>query len=192
MIEEACEDIPFMATPLGGDGQPSPHQMRFCEEFFQEEFSGSDLVESHQSRDRVPRQRVRAGMSRIGDGDDGRDPSREVQIGRVLSGVFSGFVHGAYVHVMELFGGAPPRFLTRGLLGTPRLQECLINHVNYAYRSLLAVEAVGHCAHREDVVYRALDLNIALARQPSASMLKWWRRWRRDAGDRSFDQPSSG
>lgn len=65
MIDEACEDIHFMATPLGECGQPSPHQISFCEEFFQEEFSGADPVRSHQSRDRVPRQKVRAAISRI-------------------------------------------------------------------------------------------------------------------------------
>lgn len=47
------------------------------------------------------------------------------------------------------------------MLGTPRMQECLGNHVNYVYRSLLAVQLVGHRANREDVVYKALDLNIA-------------------------------
>ena len=165
MIDEACEDILFVATPLGEDGQPSPHQLTFYEEFFQEEFTGPDLVQSHQSRDRVPRQKVRAGINRIGGNGDERDPNRVLKIGRVLSGTFSGFVHGPYVHIMELFGGVPPRFHTRGMLGTPRLQECLGNHVNYVFRSLLAVEGVGHRTHREDVVYNALDLNIALARQ---------------------------
>jgi hypothetical protein len=37
--------------------------------------------------------------------------------------------------------------------------------LNYVFRSLLAVEAVGQRTFRQDVVYRALDLNIALARQ---------------------------
>ena len=51
------------------------------------------------------------------------------------------------------------------MLGTPRMQECLGNHVNYVYRSLLAVQLVGHRTNREDVVYKAPDLNIALGRQ---------------------------
>ena len=164
MIDEACEDITFMATPLD-DGKPSAHQRRFIEEFYQEEFTGPDLVRSHQERDRVPRKKVRAGASRLGDGLDGYDPHTHLKNVGALSGVFSGFVHGAYVHLMELFGGNPPLFHTRGMLGTPRMQECLGNHVNYTYRSLLAVELVGHRTNREDVVYRALDLCIALARQ---------------------------
>lgn len=165
MIDEACEDINFMATPLD-DGKPSSHQRRFIEEFYREEFSGSDLVQSHQERDRVPRKKVRAGVSRILDVRiDGWDQDTELKTVGALAGAFSGFVHGAYVHLMEMFGGNPPRFHTRGMLGTPRMQECLGNHVNYVYRALLAVELVGHRTNREDVVYKALDLSIALARQ---------------------------
>jgi len=165
MIDEASEDIHFMERQLGEDGQPSQHQLKFFEEFFQEEFSGTDLVESHNSRVRVPRQKVRAAISKLGAGVVELDPSTEVKVTGVLSGTFSGFVHGAYVHLMELFGGPFLQFHTRGMLGTPRMQECLGNQVHYVYRSLLAVEAVGYRAFREDVVYRALHLNITVARQ---------------------------
>jgi hypothetical protein len=165
MIDEACEDIHFMEGPHGEEGKPTKQQFTFIQEFFQEEFSGADFVESHNSRDRVPRQKVRAAIARLGAGDVKLDPSREVKVVGVLSGTFSGFVHGAYVHLMELFGGRSLRFHTRGMLRTPRLQECLANQVHYVFRSLLAVEGVGCRAFREDVVYRALDVNIALARQ---------------------------
>jgi len=39
MIDEACEDITFMATPLGEGGGASENQQRFFQEFFQEEFT---------------------------------------------------------------------------------------------------------------------------------------------------------
>jgi hypothetical protein len=79
MIDEAGEDIFFMAKPLGNDGQPSADQRRFIEEFFQEEFTGPDLVTSHQSRDRVPRRKVRAANSRLTEGNSSHNPSRDLQ-----------------------------------------------------------------------------------------------------------------
>lgn len=165
MIDEAIEDIYFMAMPLDA-GKPSSHQRKLIDEFYQEEFSGEDFVQSYQERNRVPRRKVRAGVSRIiGDRIDGWDQDQELKTGAALAGAFSGFVHGAYVHLMELFGGNPPRFHTRGVLGTPRIQECLENQVNYAYRSLLTAELVGHRTNREDVVYEALDLTVSLARR---------------------------
>jgi hypothetical protein len=69
------------------------------------------------------------------------------------------------VHIMELFGGSPARYHTCGMLGTPRVQECLDNHVSHLYRSLLTAEQVAHRAAREDVVHAALDASISLARQ---------------------------
>lgn len=165
MIDEACEDINFMATPLD-NGRPNAQQRRFINEFYQEEFDGEDVVDSWRERDRVPRKKVRAGVSRIiGDRLIRWDQNQELKVGASLAGVFSGFVHGAYGHVMEMFGGYPPRFHTRGMLGTPRMRECLDNHVNHVYRSLLVTELVGCRAYREDVVHRALDWSIALARQ---------------------------
>jgi hypothetical protein len=163
MIDEAGEDIHFMQQPHGDDGKPTKQQYTFINEFFQEEFSGQDLVESHNSRDRVPRQKVRAANARLGADVVKLDPSTEVKITGVLSATFSGFVHGAYVHLMELFNGH--YFHTRGMLGTPRMQECLANQVNHVFRSLLIVEGVAYRAYREDVVHRALDCSIALARQ---------------------------
>jgi hypothetical protein len=163
MIDEACEDIHFMQEPNGEDGRPTKQQVTFVDEFFQEEFSGQDLVESHNSRDRVSRQKIRAANARLGADQVKLDPSTEVKLTAALYGAFSGFVHGAYVHLMELFNGR--YFHTRGMLGTPRIQECLANQVNHVFRSLLIVEGVGYRAFREDVVHRALDCSIALARQ---------------------------
>jgi hypothetical protein len=165
MIDEACEDIHFLEAPLGEDDKPSKYQLRFFEDFFQEEFSGQDLVESQNPRDRVPRHRIRAALTKHWADGVKRDTSREIKIGKVLYGTFSGFVHGAYVHLMELFGGSPLRFHTHGMMETPRIWECLRNQLNYVFRSLLAVEAVAQRTYRQDVFNRALDLNIALARQ---------------------------
>lgn len=155
MIDEACEDIHFMQEPQGEDGKPTKQQFTFINEFFQEEFSGRDLVESHNSRDRVPRKKVRAANARLGAGEVKLDPSTEIKVVGALYETFSGFVHGAYVHLMELFNGH--YFHTRGMLGTPRIQECLANQVHHVFRSLQLVEG--------NVVHRALDCSIALARQ---------------------------
>jgi hypothetical protein len=165
MIDEACEDVIFMLHPLGENGEPSTWQERFLEEFWQEEFSGDDPLETHQSRDRVPREKIRAGISRIGGKFEGRDPSTEVAMSRVLAGTFSGYVHGAYPHIMELHGGNPGQFHTRGMSGTPRIRECLGNHRSYVFRSLMAAEGVASLVQRKDVLHLVLNLEIELAKQ---------------------------
>lgn len=162
-IDEACEDIWFMATPLGEGGQASEDQQRFFTEFFQEEFEDPDnLLSSSNRRDRVRRQKIRAALTRI-PGAQSKDPSGDLAVARTLDQAFSGFIHGPYVHIMEQYGGNPPHFHTRGLLGTPRIEECERNHVYHLDRSLLAVLMVARRANREGIATRLRDLSIDLA-----------------------------
>jgi hypothetical protein len=51
---------------------------------------------------------------------------------------FSGYVHGAYPHIMEMFGGNPPRFHLSGMLNTPRIDEWHGQLVGYVYRLTMA------------------------------------------------------
>lgn len=160
MTDEAYEDILFMTQPQGPSGEPTEDQRRFFNEFFQEEHEDPNDPVSSAKRDRVSRQRIRAATARaLG----ATDPTGQ-RMGRALYQTMSGFVHGAYVHIMELFDGTPPRFHTRGMLGTERLAEAIDNQAHYLFRSLLAAELVGRRAYRADVVERACTANAQLAR----------------------------
>lgn len=160
MTDEAYEDILFMAQPHGRGGEPTEDQRRFINEFFQEEHEDPNDPTSSAKRDRVSRQRIRAATARaLGATDD-----RGQRLGRAIYQTMSGFVHGAYVHIMELFDARSPLFHTRGMLGTGRLAEAIDNQAHYLFRSLLAAEAVGRRAFRADVVERACTANAQLAR----------------------------
>jgi hypothetical protein len=163
IMDEAGEDIQFMAQPLGEGGEPSKDQNRFFNEFYQEEFDDPDDPLSSATRDRVSRRAIRAALGRFAAGA-GIDSSKHQAIGKTLYATFSGFVHGAYVHIMELFGGNPPLFHTRGMLNTPRMSEAIDNHANYVYRSLIAVEHVAIRAYRPEVVKAVVEAHIALAK----------------------------
>jgi predicted HicB family RNase H-like nuclease len=171
MIDESCEDIMFMAMPLGENGQASEDQRRFFREFFQEELDNPTDPFSSTKRDRVPRRRIHAALSRMREAQT-QNPSLDQAVSRALHQTFSGFVHGPYFHLMELFGGSEHRFHTRGLLGTPRIEECERNQVNYVYRSLVAVQAVAFLANRPDVVSRLEALAVELATQTVCDVRK--------------------
>ena len=57
---------------------------------------------------------------------------------RTLSKAYSGYVHGASPHIMDMYGGNPPRFHTAGMLGTPRMAEHSDDLWNYMYRSFIS------------------------------------------------------
>ena len=57
---------------------------------------------------------------------------------RTTQQAFSGYVHGAYPHIMEMYGGNPPQFHMSGMLGTPRIEEWREQLVGYVYRVSMA------------------------------------------------------
>lgn len=159
-IDEAGEDITFLALSIGETGT-SDAQKKLLKEFYQEEFDNSSNSLSSAPRDRVGRKKIRAAMSSIPIGAG--DPHTIRTVAKAIDQLFSGFVHGAYVFIMEMYGGSPPRYHTRGMSGTPRISECEDNLVNHLYRSILAVEAVAHRAQCKDVALRTNGLSKKFA-----------------------------
>ena len=64
-VEENCQDVFFLSSPMGVGGKPSEDQQRLIRDFFQEEFDSADPLLSTQKRDRVPRSKVLAGIARL-------------------------------------------------------------------------------------------------------------------------------
>src|SRR2546427_12727015 len=108
-------------------------------EFFQEEWSDpNDVVVSQHPRARVSRNKVRARIA----GLFGVGPANFQAHVKVIDRGFSGFVHSAYVHIMELWY---PRmgFRLRGMLDTPRIEECVESLASTTYRAMCATERVA-------------------------------------------------
>jgi len=63
-IDEACEDITFLALSIGETGT-SDDQKKLLKEFYQEEFDNSSDFLSSAPRDRVGRKKIRAAISSI-------------------------------------------------------------------------------------------------------------------------------
>jgi hypothetical protein len=115
----------------------------------------------------VPRQKIRAYLARI-EGKD-LDPSRAAQVTKVLSKTYSGFIHGASTQIMEMYGGMPPHFHTRGMLNTPRIEEYEHDLWNYMYRGLLshafAAKLFGAQEHFDQLAQHAQRFEAAMRKQ---------------------------
>lgn len=151
-VDDNCHDVLFLCSPLGEGGKLSEQQQRLVKEFFQEEFDNADPLLSTQTRDRVPRSKVHAGIARMS--GQPTNPHDAQKIYRCLHQAFSGYVHGAYVHIMEVYGGgsaATLRYHMHGLQGTPRISEWTKALSDYVYRTLIAVEVVAKRCNDVDV-----------------------------------------
>jgi hypothetical protein len=136
MVDDFCNEIFFLLDPQGENGF-SNDQMRFIEGFFQEEFNKpGDPLRSTQKRDTVPVRKIHATFAKLASSE--LNPSDAQESLRTTHKAFSGYVHGAYPHIMEMFGGNPPSFHTSGMLGTPRIDEWRSQLVGYVQRLIMA------------------------------------------------------
>jgi len=136
VVDEANEDILFLVFAITNNNLTPLHE-RYLTAFWQEEFSDhSDPLGSEQKRDMVPRKRIRAYLASM----EGKrnDPSGSIELAKTISKTLSGFVHGASPQLMELFGEGKERFHTKGMLGTPKIEEYTDDLWNYMYRGFLS------------------------------------------------------
>jgi hypothetical protein len=131
-IKESAEDVLFVSTPLGVEGKPSEPQRAHVAEFFEETArSMADAMASEQKKARVPREKISAGVARIG--GNPLNPSDGKKLHELLHKGYSGYVHGSYPSIMELYGALPDengkpakgsgRYYLRGHLPAARTLE---------------------------------------------------------------------
>lgn len=140
MADDFCNEIMFFVKPLG-EGGPSKDQVRMFDDFFREEFENPDnLLGLPQARDNVPRRKINAAFGQLV--KDELNPHDAQNTLATIHKAFSGYVHGACPHIMEMYGGNPPHFHMRGMLGTPRIVEWEGQLITYVYRAIMATELI--------------------------------------------------
>ncbi len=134
-LDELQEDITFLAFAIIFDCREQLHQ-DYLDAFFQEEFDAETAFASTQKRPMVPRKKIQAWIARKEGA--GLDPSRGIELARTINKTYSGYIHAASPHIMDLYGGDPARFHMTGMLGTPRHNEHRADLWNYFYRGIIA------------------------------------------------------
>ena len=135
VIEDLCNEILFLMKP--GDGiDLSNDQKNFLSYFYQEEFSSlDDLINNHLDRSTLSSKKIRAAVARLTASIINISDAQTIS--KITHKTLSGYVHGAYPQIMELFGGNPPNFHLSGMLNTPRVYECIAQLIEYVNRFIL-------------------------------------------------------
>jgi len=134
------EDVMFLSAGLMKEW--TVRHDEFLRSFYEEEFDNpDDPSNSTQNRAMFPRDKIRAFNARsISD----CNPSGMNKATRTLSKAYSGYVHAASPHIMDMFGGELPHFHLSGMLGTHRATEHLHDIWNYYYRAILIFGLAAH------------------------------------------------
>ena len=137
-LDETHEDIFFLA--YGDQLGTEPVHDAFLEAFWSEEFSDPNDVLNSARRDSIPRKKIQAYINRQ---DGVADPSSAQALSRTLYGVFSGYVHGASTHILDLYDPKKERFQISGLCGSAVRESYVHDAANYPYRILLGAIVVS-------------------------------------------------
>jgi hypothetical protein len=151
MLDEFHEDILFLAVAVIRK-ELTPHHQKYLEAFYQEEFDASTAIESSQDRPMVSRKKIRAYVARVMD----TDPSTVVALSHTIHSGYSGFIHGASPHIMDMVEGNPPRFRIHGMSGTSRQKDHLYDLYNPFFRAIISFAVVAK-AFGEDGLFESLN-----------------------------------
>jgi hypothetical protein len=145
-VDELQEDITFLSIAIIRDDMTDRHK-KYLEYFYAEEWDDpSDVVGSHKSRGMVSRDKIRAYVNSTLDADQ----SRANVTGKVITKAYSGFVHAASPHIMDMVWGEPPRFDVCGETAQLATRGYDRDALNYFYRALIstAVAAIAFGEHK--------------------------------------------
>jgi hypothetical protein len=135
MVDDACNEILFLIKPEG-ENALSSSQEQFLDSFYQEEFSDfKNLLEAHNPRHTVSSQKIHASIAKMM--FTSINPSDGKAMTSVVQKTLSGYVHGAYTQIMEMYGGKPPHFHMHGMLGTPRIIEWTNQVISYTDKLIM-------------------------------------------------------
>ena len=166
-LDEFEEDIAFLCFGIIFDEITDLHR-EYLAAFYEEEFDDPEsAIRSMQKRPMIPRKKIRAFISK--DRGAGYNQSSTIEVGRTISKVYSGYVHGASPHLMELYFGNPPRFQLSGGTDSPFYDDHLMDLLNYYYRAILsfafAAKAFGEEALFEKVCDYSGEFAVASGRE---------------------------
>ena len=95
----------------------------------------------------------------------GLDPSTGAEVTRTISKAYSGYVHAASPHIMDMYGGNPPRFHVRGMRGTPRHAEHRADLWNYFFRGIIAFGFAAKAFGDDDMFASIRDFSDDFAKR---------------------------
>lgn len=151
MLDEFNEDIVFLSLPLLGKEKSRVHA-EYLDSFYQEEFDNpNNAVLSTQNRPTVGRNKVRSYIAK--ETSDSLNSHDQRELSRTLSQAYSGYVHGASNHILEMMSGLPEslKYNLRGMPQTKRQSEFFENYWDYSYRGIVVTICVENAFNISNV-----------------------------------------
>ncbi len=139
-LDEIEEDVWFLALAVINK-DVTPRHTEYLKYFYAEEFEDpDDIPGSHKSRGMVKREKIRAYVYKA----SGPEAARGSATGKILAKAYSGFIHAASPHIMDMYGGLPAQFDVNGKSRNFRAPSQERDALNLFYRAVLAMAVAAN------------------------------------------------
>ena len=152
-IEETNEDIAFIAMNVTGTAASSKFDA-FLTEFWREDYTDPNDPAGSRVKSAYTRRGIQPFLNRS---VKQPDPSTADAHAKAIYQMYSGFTHGAARQILELYNEHDRKFETRGMLGTNRHVDYVLDATHSIYRSLLSMGMIGKAFGIQEVVDRAIS-----------------------------------
>ena len=134
MLDEIIESVEFLSY-AAVDGITNLHK-----EYLKAFYEKMD-VESSRNRPMIPRKKLRQYIESMEKkfsqmAGENKDIDKDVDPSRILTKVYSDCLHAAAPAIMDLYYGGTQTFHTRGVVGTPRHEEHILDFMHVMFRAI--------------------------------------------------------
>jgi len=138
-------------------GQRTAEQQRLIDDYFKYDIkSTEDILKGNDFW--VNMNKVYASFARIlTEGTQNADVSTMQQKLRALYDTYSGYVHGFYPHIMEMYEGGTERFRVNGMQGTRRIKEMIGPIVSCVVRTLNTLSLIAKSLQLPELEKELID-----------------------------------
>lgn len=152
VMDEIQEDIAFLGYGIIFNEFTKHHEV-YLAAFYQEEFDLETGKPLNPDKPMVPRAKIRAFLARM------QGEPESSNSAKIISKAYSGYVHAASPHIMDLYYGNPPRFQVNGILSSPLWSDHKDDIWNYFYRGILAFSVAAKAFGQDQLCERILGFS---------------------------------
>jgi hypothetical protein len=137
MLDEIIESVEFLSYAVIS-GDITERHKEYLEAFYEE----MD-IESSRNRPMIPRKKLRRYIESMEKkfsqmAGENKDIDKDVDPSRILTKVYSDCLHAAAPAIMSLYYGEAKTFHTKGVVGTPRYEEHILDFMHVMFRAILS------------------------------------------------------
>jgi hypothetical protein len=163
-IDEFNQNILFLSFSLT-DNEITTLQQTFLDNFFQEEFNNPESAFlSTQKRSMIPRAKIRAFISQKK--ENSINASDTQQNDETIVKLYSGFIHGTSVSIIDMYSANPSQYHLNGLSNeAPSIDLAKRDFEDRLYESILSLSFVALSFKENDIFENIQNLRFEFEKQ---------------------------